>query len=70
MMIDDTTQWPHSRARKTVEMVQLTLRHHAGRRKHVIVIEHHELNDWISCSRTHGLSLEAKSIGPSEVGRA
>ncbi|MBF8293442.1 MAG: hypothetical protein HW392_2269 [Steroidobacteraceae bacterium] len=68
MMIADTTQWPHSRAKKTVEMVQLTLRHRD--RTHVIVIEHHELSDWICCSRAHGLSLEAKSIGPSEVGMA
>jgi hypothetical protein len=70
MRIDETTQWPHSRARKTVDMVRLTITHCPDQTTSVIVIEHDELNRWIVSSRKRGFSLEAESLGPSEVGSA
>ena len=70
MPIDETTQWPQSRTRETINMVRLTIKHRAERSTHVIVIEHEELNRWITHSRRHGFSLEAESLGSSEVGRA
>jgi hypothetical protein len=47
MTIDDMTEWPHSRARKTVGMVRLPIRLHAGRFARVVVIEHDDLDIWI-----------------------
>jgi hypothetical protein len=51
-------------------MVRLTIKHRAGRFKRVVVIEHDDLDIWIRSSRTYGFSLEAESLGSSEVGRA
>ena len=70
MPIDELTNWPHSRTRKTVDMVRLTIKHRAGRFTRVIVIEHDDLEIWITSSRTYGFSLETESLGSSEVGRA
>ena len=70
MSIDEVTEWPQSRARKTVDMVRLTIKHRAGQFTRVVIIEHDDLDIWITSSRTYGFSLEAESLGPSEVGRA
>ena len=70
MPIDKMTQWPHSRAREIVHMVRLTIKHRAGRFTRVVVIEHDDLDTWITSSRTYGFSLEAESLGSSEVGTA
>jgi hypothetical protein len=72
MLMNNATQWHDSRARETVVMVRLTLKHPAQRTKRALglVIEHDELNMWIAYARKHKCSLEAESIGASEVGRA
>ena len=59
-----------SRTPQTVGMVRLTIKHRAESTAHVIVIEHDELNAWIGQMRTYGFSLEAESLGSSEVGWA
>ena len=68
--VDKTTEGPHSRARETVHMVRLTIKHRAGRFKRIVVIEHGDLNIWIAWALMYGLSVEAESLGSSEVGRA
>ena len=70
MRTDETTQWPQPRARKTVDIVRLTIKHRPERFTCVVVIEHDDLDMWITSSRTYGFSLEAESLGSSEVGRA
>src|SRR5438046_1004989 len=68
--MDSTRQWSIPRARKTVDMVRLTLRYRAEQTARVLVIEHDELKTWIAYSQEHKCSIEAESIGPSEIGRA
>jgi hypothetical protein len=70
MTFDEMAKGPHSRARETVHMVRLTIKHRAGRFKRIVVIEHGDLDIWITSSRTYGFSLEAESLGSSEVGTA
>ena len=40
MTFDEMAEWPHSRARQTVDMVRLTVKHPADLRTQVIVIEY------------------------------
>jgi len=63
MLVNEMTEWPHSRARKTVDMVRLTVKHPADFCSQVIVIEYDELNAWITRSRADGFSVEAEKLG-------
>ena len=51
-------------------MVRITFRHRAGQTPQVMVVEHDELNAWISHSQEQMFSIEAEFIGLSEIGRA
>lgn len=70
MTFDEMAEWPHSRARHTVDMVRLTVKHPADVRTQVIVIEYDELKAWMKRSRADGFSVEAEPLGSSEVGTA
>ena len=42
--------------------VRISLKHPAEPRPHVVLIEHHELTDWIRHARRHGFTLQVVSI--------
>ena len=67
MAIDNATAL---RQVATVDLVRITLKHRTESNPHVVVIEHDELNAWITHSRKHRFSFEAEFIGRSELGRA
>jgi hypothetical protein len=67
MAVDDAMR---SRPLETVGLVRIILKNRAEPDPYVLVIEHGELNAWITHSRKHRFSFEAEFIGHSELGRA
>jgi hypothetical protein len=67
MAVGNVTQ---SRPLETVGLVRIILKNRAEPDPYVLVIEHGELNGWITHSRKHRFSFEAEFIGRSELGRA
>ena len=67
MAVDNATR---SRPLETVGLVRIILKNRAQLDPYVLVIEHGELNGWITYSRKHRCSFEAEFIGRSELGRA
>jgi hypothetical protein len=52
-------------ATSSPESVRIFLKYPSELRPHVVLlIERHELNDWIHHARKHGFSLYAESVGP------
>jgi type II secretory pathway component PulL len=64
MFSNEARRSPLSVATSSVYSVRIILKHPAERRPHVVLIEHHELGDWIQHARKHGFALQAESVGP------
>ena len=54
----------------TVDLLRITFRQRPEQDPQVVVLEHDELNAWISSSGRDMFSVEAEFIGLSEIGRA